>query len=282
MKAAGESLINDAGKIAPAYKLEWEYPVWQLRFDAKAGLIAIECCDADTLQTFFGVFAGKTGAFIMQDYRPAKAWWQNLAAIQNGIMYLQGVAAKGVGRSVGITAVNVEKAQVQWQRPEFSFYGLTATAVLALPATGELTELIGLNPATGEELEVAGNIATGPVKLGSWHADENQVLAVPQHYPAGNEYFADLELFIKEKTGCNALFAIDYLEYKNIIALGFYLSQQDGRQTYRLAIFSLAGELYLQEDLGKDLTGIGIDNFFIFQDTLILVKNKKALLGYEV
>lgn len=282
MKAAGESLIEGTGKINPVYQLEWEYPIWQLRFDGKAGLIAVECRDADTLQTLFGVFAGKTGAFIMQDYRPAKAWWQNLSAIQNGIMYLQGVAAKGVGRSVGITAVAVRDAQVQWQRPEVSFYGLTTTAVLALPVTGELTELISLNPATGEELGAAGNIATGPVKIGSLQEEENQALAVPQHYPAENKYFTDLQLFVREKTGCNALFAIDYLEHKNIIALGFYLPQEDGRQTYRLVIFSLTGELYLQEDLGKDLTGIGTDNFFIFQDTLILVKNKKALLGYKV
>ncbi|GEO04126.1 hypothetical protein AAE02nite_17900 [Adhaeribacter aerolatus] len=282
MKAAGESVNTNTGKLVPAYELEWVYPVWQLRFDEKAGLIAVECREADTLQTAFSVFRAKTGELLLRDYKPAKAWWQNLAANHNGILYLQGVSAKGVGRSVGITAVSINDAQVKWQQPEFSFHSLTGNTILALSAAGESTELICLNPETGEEMGQAGSMAACPEKAASLSAEESRAIMVPQHYPAENKYFTDLKLFVQNKTGFDALYAIDYLEHKNMLALGFYRPQENKLQTYQLAVFSLTGELCLQVDLGKDLSGIGTDNFFIFQDTLILVKNKKTLLGYEV
>ncbi|MDB5262170.1 MAG: hypothetical protein JWQ14_1451 [Adhaeribacter sp.] len=264
--------------LIPAYQLDWEYPIWQLRLEAATGQVAIECRDADTLQTSFAVFAAHNGVLVLRNYKPANAWWTGLAEIRAGLLYLQGMTTKGIGRPAGITAVGATDGQVKWQRPEFSFYGLTATAILALPAAGESAELTSLNPQTGEITESGIKMAVAATQL----IATQPTVQVPQHYPVDNAYFIYLKEFIYQKTGVLAHTAIDYLENEKYIALGFYPAAENQSQVYRVVLFSLSGEWLLQEDLGKELTGIGPDNFFIFQDTLILFKNKKSLLGYVV
>lgn len=276
------SLINNPGGIAPVFSLEWEYPIWQLRFDDVTGLIAVECRDADSLQTSFGVFKGITGKVVLQSYKPVKAWWKNLADIRAGIMYLQGVAAKGVGKSVGIFAVDATNGQEKWELPEYSFYGLTPTEVLVLPGAGESTDLTGIQVETGKETNTSGSIAEMQKRITSFRQQRFQTLQVPQQYPTQSAYFPDLQAFIKSKTGLTAQGAIDYLEFNNTIAIGFQPLLENNQLTYQLALFSMAGDIYLHENLGKDLAGIGTDSFFIFQDTLILLKNRNSLLGYKV
>src|SRR5687768_6966235 len=134
MKEVGEGLSGGPGTMVQVYQLDWDYPVWKLRCDTKTGLVAVECRDADTLQTAFSIFNANTGEVVLRDLQPANAWWTGLAEIRAGLLYLQGVAAKGIGRPAGITAISIESGQVKWQRPEFSFYSLTATEILVLPA----------------------------------------------------------------------------------------------------------------------------------------------------
>lgn len=282
MMAAAPSLIPSFSPPEPVFQISWPFPVWQVRFDDLTGLVAVEGRDALTLQTNFAVFSGLTGQFKLPDYRPAKAWWLNLADVDATHLYLQGLAAKGVGRSAGIMAVEISTGQVKWEQPGFSFYALSPDAVLVLPAAGDSTELIGLNPASGTVQGSKGNLAAPDAHLALYQAQRLQSFRVPQHYPAENKYFADLKEFLAQKLGVTAAFAIDYLEYKNNIWLGYYLPQANGQKTYQLACFSDSGDLYWQEELEKDLPGIGKDSFFIFRDTLILIKNKNLLLGYAV
>jgi hypothetical protein len=278
MEEAEERWASKPSKVVPAYQMEWEYPIWQLRFEEATGLVAVECRDAETLQVSFSAFNAKNGELVLQNYKPANAWWTGLAGIRAGLLYLQGVAAKGVGRPAGITAVAITDGQVKWQLPEYSIYGFAANELLVLPASAESMELIPLIPETGEVIRSGLDITGGQTEL----VKSRESLQIPQQYAEGSSYFNDLKEFILRETGCVAHSAIDYLETDRHIVLGFYPEKQEQNQVYRLFLFTISGVCLLQEDLGKDLSGIGTDNFFIFQDTLILFKNKSSLLGYEV
>ena len=55
--------------IAPhlLYKVDFEAPVWRLRVDAEAGWLAVECRDADVLQTSFWTLEADTGKLLVEN-----------------------------------------------------------------------------------------------------------------------------------------------------------------------------------------------------------------------
>ena len=49
-----------------------------------------------------------------------------------------------------------------------------------------------------------------------------------------------------------------------------------------LYAFDAGGKLLLEEKLGENLKGVGLDTFFIFSRDLIFVKNKNELKSYKI
>jgi len=268
--------------LLPAYQVDFTQPIWQLRFDDVADLVGVECRDADLLKTSFWVFERTTGKLLLDNYNASAGWRASLADIRTSILFLQGLNPAGLGKHSGLMAINVNTGALRWQHEQYSFYNLTANQLLVLPNNLESAELIGLNIGTGAVVGIAGSIAQAQVPVEELKAQRLKTLQLPLHYGLESRYFATLSQFIYQKIGLKAAFALDYLETETCFAIGYYPETDNPAKQYWLALFSIAGELLLHEELGKELTGIGPDNFFIFRDTLILIKYKKSLVAYKV
>jgi len=266
--------------LSQAYTLNLNQPVWQIRFDAEAGLIAVECRDAEVLQVSYWVFEAATGAVLLHNYTPTNSWWASLADIKAGLLFLHQMGAKEISKPAGLVAVGVADGKIKWQRSEVSFYGLTQNGLFARPLTEETTALIGLNFETGSTTGRAFSLHEITGRLENFQAERLKQMQVPAHYPVNNNNFEDLSRFIFLKTGLATEKAIDYLETQVSLIIGFYPVLPNHEKTYRVAVFNRQGVLLGQEELGKNLTGMGTDNFFYFREKLFLIKNKKSLLAF--
>ena len=271
---------NNKDSYGPKFRVHLPLPIWQIRFDEKTGWLAIETRDADTLQNAFYVVDSRTGKFIISDYKPKAGWWSGLEDIYSGCLYLHQSNNQQYGQHEGIMALNAGTGKKLWELPFYSFYGLATDYLLAKELNQETNELVRLDYGTGTRIAGSLPLTEAKAALNFFQAQRQQLSRVPSHYPENNEFFPELQLFLQNTTNPEAALAIDYLETNRYFVMGFYQTQPDLKYTYRVAVFSLSGELLLQEKLNNDVAGIGLDNFFILNDTLILSKNKDTLVGF--
>lgn len=266
--------------MSPLYEITFDSPVWQLRADEKTGWLAVELRDADSLMNAFHVVHSRTGATVLHNYQTPEGWWSGLDELYDGRMFLHGKGNQRYGRHQGITALEPATAQVCWHQPGFSFYGLTKDFLVARPAGEEALELVGLDYPTGRVLENAPAPADLKARLLDLQLERQQHHLVPAFYPESQVYFQDLATFIREQLKQEALLGIDFLETGRYFVLGYYVAGGQAGMHYQVAAFTLTGKRLLLQELAQDCKGIGADYFFILQDTLILIKNRRTLLGF--
>jgi hypothetical protein len=254
--------------------------VWQVRPDEKTGWLAVEVRDADSLMNGFWVVDSRSGAAVLRDYQAPEGWWAGLDELYDGLLYLHGRGNQRYGRHAGITVVAPATGQVCWQQPAYSFYGLTTQALVVRQAGEESLDLLALDRKSGHLLGPLPDVAAVKAMLGAFHDRRLQDNRVPAFYPAGQPYFQDLATFIDLKLDEQVVLGVDFLETDRYFVLGYYGPAAGAKMHYRVAAFTLSGDLLLQQELAADCEGIGADYFFILQDTLILIKNRRTLSGF--
>lgn len=269
--------------MSPVFEITFANPVWQLRPDEKSSWLAIELRDADSLMNSFQVIHSQTGAVVLADYQAPAGWWAGLDELYDGVLYLHGKGSQRYGRHQGITAVDPATGKINWQQPDYSFYGLTEAMLVARQASDESLELMALDPKTGLLLSALPDVADVKNRMSAFNNRRQQDNLVPGFYPQDQHYFKDLATFVHQKLGQEAMLGIDFLETGRYFVVGYYVAAPGaGKMHYRVAAFSLEGDLLLEQELAADCEGIGSDYFFILQDTLILIKNRRTLLGFRL
>jgi len=272
-------LENINKKTSPHFEINLPAPIWQIRADEKNNCLALETREADTLQNAFYVLDAQTGRFILPAFNPV-GWGGGLEDIYAGFLYLHRSTNKKYGRHEGIIAIESKTGTILWERPNLSFYGLTPDYLVGKESQQETADMVTLDFKTGIFMTEPLSSSETLVALHNFQSTRQQATRGAHHYPENNMYFPDLSLFLQEKTGIQAVLAIDYLETSTYFVIGYYVAQPNGKYDYQLAVYSLNGDLLLTENLKSDSTGIGIDNFFILNQTLVLIKDRNLLLGY--
>jgi len=267
-------------KYLTQFEVRLPLPIWQIRFDEKTGWLGVETRDADTLQNAFYVIDSQNGSFVLDDYKTKEGWWSGLEDIYNGCLYLHRSNNQQFGQHAGILALDADTGNMLWEQPLYSFYGLAQEYILAEEPDQDATNLVRLDYRTGTIIPGFIPLTETRISLNEFQARRQQVSKVPSHYQENNIFFPELQLFLQEVTRTKAVLAIDYLETDQYFVIGYYQTQPDLKYTYRLAVFDLNGKLLLQEKLKSNVTGIGLDNFFILNNTLIFNKYKDTLVGY--
>jgi hypothetical protein len=268
--------------LSPEFEITLASPVWQLRPDEKTNWLAIEMREADSLLNNFQVIDCQTGALVLTDYQAPEGWWAGLDDLYDGLLYIHGQGNQRYGRHQGITALDPATGSMRWQQPAFSFYGLTDQALVVRQAGEEALDFLALDRKTGQLLGTLPDVADVKNKMSQFNDQRQLYNLVPGFYPAGQAYFQDLAAFIQLKLGETAVQGIDFVETGRYFVVGYYVPAAGTQMHYRVAAFSLAGDQLLHQELAADCEGIGSDYFFILQDTLILIKNRRTLVGFRL
>ena len=247
--------------------------VWKILCDSGSPLVAVELRNYENREVSFVLINTKLKEIIWQGNNPEESWWTGIEAFNNKIIYLHGYRDIQFPEHKGMWALS-EKGKVLWVDKEKAFLHLAGDNLYSYTKEGDTNRFYWLDAATGKVVK----------KLDEDEALKNpnsekvdNFVNNPAHYKADNQYFSKLAAFTEQYTGLKAVTAIDYLEYKNKIILSFYTAEQEKLHSHLLLI-SEDGSKELEELTGTELSGIGIDTFFVCRDILFFVKNKKELV----
>ena len=199
-------------------------------------------------------------------------WWVTVYAFVGDIIVFQifNDAQNIEERSVfGFDAITQEAV---WSVDDINVRGLNGFA-LSLKTNEEGAELFSIDIRTGNEILSAEEDFSVKPMSGS--------LILPFHYTGDSDYFSMVVRFLKEFAEVDLVGACDYLEYEGLIFISAH-EKLEQNLTNKLYVFNANGELVLKEVLAQHGKGLASDTFYIVNEQLIFVKEKREVKCYLI
>jgi hypothetical protein len=148
------------------------------------------------------------------------------------------------------------------------------TAVLGKTVTG-FSYKMGM-----KELALDGDTGTVVALEKPVEASQNLMVIRPFQYRAGEAGFETIKAYMVGRFPGEPVAAMDYLEYGRFIVISYYVREPE--LANELIVLDTDGNEVMREKAGQNLSGIGVDTFFVLEGSLFFVKNKSEFLRYKL
>ncbi|MEJ8757180.1 DUF4905 domain-containing protein [Pontibacter sp. H259] len=262
------------------YTYDFGAPVWRLRPDATAQRLALEIRDGDLLLADFYTLELTKHELAKLPLPAAKNWWLGLEDAHEGVLFIHGYGDRQIGLHKGILAYNAETGTLQWEQPELAFYGVTSAGILALDLSTQT--LTTLQTQTGTILTENLTLEAGAKAVANYNVARNQLCTYPMLYLPNEVYFTEVADFLEQILGVKPIGGIEYAETEQNFVISYYTEAGNGKTYNLLAVFTLKGDLLLNEPIATGLSGIGSDTFIIFNLKLYFIRQRTTLVVYSL
>jgi len=224
--------------------------------------------DGVARKTSFSALYLGTGKMGFRDVMFEEPWWVGIDAVQDDMALFSVFTESSNPDRKSLIAYHILQQKVIWWKNDFSLTTMGNNCLLGIASALGHREIC-LDLLRGTETEfVPPSIGTSAVRR-------------PLQYLEGHSYFATVQTFLQDHFNLKAVLALEYLEARSLIFISFYTQSESGLMN-ELLVISSDGELLFREKLGEQLKGIGQDTFFIYEGSVIFVKNRGELFSYNI
>lgn len=223
--------------------------------------------------------ADKTVSFAAYDYgrnrflwtgvKFEEPWWINLSAVAGGLVLFTVYTETNNPDQKSLVAYRLREQTIAWWRNDFSLTAVSGTALTGFSYKTGMKELI-LDGDTGQVMPVQNQLET----------PQNLMALRPFHYRAGDAGFDTIKAYLAGRFEGEPVHGMDYLEYDAFILISYYVREPE--LANHLLVLDTEGNVVMREKAGQNLSGIGVDTFFVLEGSLFFVKNKSEFLRYKL
>lgn len=252
----------------PQFCIEFSAPIWKLLPDTTHQQLVVEIRDAATQYVDFATICANTGEIGCNGIENlTDSWWTGLDAAGNGVFVLYQYADKHNPIKKGICVYETRQGNLLWTNEEAIFQGFEGEA-MRIATWNNKTETQIVNPKNGL-----------PIVKTTTDEKNEKLVAYPYLFHEQNPHFSDLKEFIAQKTKHYAVESIEYYETKKNIILSYHIVQNTTFANY-LLIADVQGNVLQTQQLSNKLKGIAYNTFFLLNNCIIFVADKKEIHGY--
>lgn len=227
----------------------------------------MEVRDGVSRKTTFSAIEINGGRILWRDFSFEEPWWIGLDGAQGVVALFSMYTDTANPDRKSLIAYHVMEKKMLWWRNDFSLSEIGHDC------------LSGMSTQLGHR-EVTLQLSTGAETEFVPQRDANPVLK-PSQYAEGHSYFSTVQTFLQSRFNLTPVVSLEYLEAFSVICISCY-TRDDQELINDLLVLSTDGELLLRENLGEHLKGIGQDTFFIYDGSVIFVKNRGELFSYKI
>lgn len=207
--------------------------------------------------------------WLLTDLSFEEQWWVSLAEVSQNIVLFKLYTDTNNPDKKSVIAYDFLEKKIVWWRNNYAVSGVDEDIVLGSEAALGM-KFLPLSLRNGEPLE---NKAIPQAK-------ENFLIRKPLQYFQETSHFETVKSFIQAQFGRVPVSVIEYLEAGELVFISFYEGGQE--LANYLIVLKASGEVLLNERIGEQLKGIGVDTFFLLSGYLIFAKNKRELVSYKM
>ncbi|HYG38837.1 MAG TPA: DUF4905 domain-containing protein [Cytophagales bacterium] len=260
-------------KLKQNFSFLFKWNIWKIIFDNHLPLMAIELRDLEDKKTDI-VLIDYQKANIQAFSAPEMAWLSGPVGMSNGRLLLQKFKDLQFPDPKGFVIFDVFKQQtlVEENDGSFAFFSDNKAITTRIFFDQIIFESYDLVTGIIEELDQETRKKLTP---------EEVKISLPLQYNEGNVHFSTVSTFVKKCTNKEAIKGVEYLETATTIIVSYYIRAHEKLENFLLIT---DGEGVVMEDilLDSDLPGMSKDTFFVKDNHLYFVKNKKEIQSYAL
>ena len=263
--------ITPINRFQEGIQFETQGKIWKIITDSSSPLVIVQIRDGEAYQTSFTAIDTQGQKILWQNFTLEESWWVGMSALQQGILLLHTYPDTQKPQPQGLIALEIASQKVLWQTEEFNFYEVIDNKIVVNSPTTSSDLYLTIDIKAGNVLERFQELPTGLTRK-----NENKSMIFPFHYQDEMAYFQTVAIFLKKKFNLQIVQAVDYLEYDNFIIISYFYDNA-GDLMNNLLVLDHNGQVLFHQNIEKQLTGIGLDTFFVFKNELFFVKHKALL-----
>ncbi len=252
-----------------SYEFEDGFVVWRMLEVASKSYLIVELRNAQVLETVFVCIDFKDNTVLWDDVSFENAWSYSLSHCDSNFVYIK--EFEDIDQPLVKASLSVEIAtkQIAWYKEHCTIEEVYDNGVLLI------SEKTAEDSHHEKWIDAESGAEVGQVNQ-SLHPIKSHII-FPYSYKEGTEHFNTAGKFLKEREHLAIVQDCHYLEFNSYIIIGFY-TLNNKKVNHHIFLYNSSGELLHKDLLGSDLKGIASDTFFIAENTLIYIKEKKEIV----
>jgi hypothetical protein len=243
--------------------------IWNMLESSENKTLLLEVRRSADKTVSFAAYDYGENRFLWRDVTFEEPWWINLSAVVGGMVLFTVYTETNNPDQKSLVAYRLQEQSIAWWRNDFSLTAVSGSAVTGFSYKTGMKELT-LDGNTGQAMEPEKRV----------EASQNLTVLRPFHYKAGEAGFETIRTYMAGRFGGEPVLGVDYLEYGDLILISYYVREPE--LANHLIVLDTEGNVMMQEKAGQNLSGIGVDTFFVLEGSLIFVKNKSEFLRYKL
>ena len=286
------SFLNGAG-----LKKSWSYEtaapdviVWKLLI-SPSGILTGEERNVEKKTASLFALDVRSGKMLWRGRELDEAWWFGMERATDERLYVHRFRKPDMPEAKGIIAIDLITGKTIWEQPELVLIADLGDEVIAMRQGFERQDFFKLEGASGNPIEELGrDAAIVKPYLELAEAQDKKSLYTASITP-GSEHFDAVEgllrnvLRVEDVRG-----SIDFLEFGSYVLFSYHERiKSDANAMLRnllknelVVIDRESSDIVFRDTLHRETPFPVPDNFFINNDTLIYVKEKRELTGVRL
>ena len=272
-------------KLKKLYKYDNGKQIWRI-LPTLNKKVVIEERNPDTKEVFFSCINIESGKKIFSDLHLEEKNWLGIEAINKDIIYFHSYGNPDMPAHKSIVAYDILSGSVLWKNDNYVFSFVYDDKVYCYQQRFESRVFYALDYLTGEILEELGS---DYVKLNQLKEKSDQEFF--KHNYQFPEYFMndssgnDLhEIYLKDFLSNNIVKGeISYLRYEDMLLFNYHQIDKNATFSNEFIAYDLVkNKTLLVDTLDKNLVNLIPESFFVKDDLLFLIIDKKRLDVYQI
>ncbi len=252
-----------------SFLFEDNYLVWKIIKAKDDNLLVVELRNPAELYTAFVCIDLNKQEILWDDLAFEDTWSISISGMNSEYLFFTEFTDGQIPEAKAVFSISLETKEMGWYLENTIFEAVTDEYVLLKENIDGEFQNICIDKNTGESIE--NSIDLSSIDLFDSHIE------FPLQYEEGSDYFNTVNEFMHNKKGISITKACDYLEWNSYIIIAYYQNTENKALNNYIIILNKMGKVLFEDQLGKGLKGIASESFFIAEEKLIYIKDKREI-----
>jgi hypothetical protein len=276
---------NNKMKLKKLYKYDNGKQIWRILPTTNNKLV-IEERDIKTKEVFFSCINIESGKKIFSDFQLDEKHWIGIESIYNGIIFFHTYGKPDMPAHKNIIAFDILSQSIIWQNSNYVFSFVYDEKVYCYQQRFESRVFYALDYLTGNIVEDLGSDFVNLNQLKE--KSDQEFVKLNYQFP---EYFMQdksdnelHEIYLKQFLSNNIVKGeISFLRYDNLLLFNYHQISKNNTFSNEFAAYDLTkNKIVLEDTLDKNLVNLIPESFFVKDNLLFLIIDKKRLDVYQI
>jgi hypothetical protein len=272
--------------IKKIYSFHNKRQIWRI-IPTDSDKLIIEEREPDSKEVFFNCIEAQTGKNIFKDFQLDEKFWIGIETVYKDIIYFHKFHKPDMPGHIGIIAFDINQKRTIWASDDYTFHFAYDDNLYCYRQNFEGRNFFRLHYKTGELID---ELADDPGKI-NFYRKQSNILSAYENYNFPKQYSSEAELSDGVKRIINEIKdsflisgKIEYLTFGNRLLFNFHHVIHSGNELkniFRIVEID-SGKVIFEEELNSGLKAYVPGSFFMKDNSLFLLKDKRKLLVYSV